>query len=269
PIHGSVVGAAMPGLGGLLGQRQYERAQLVRRELLALTWLFTTAVGATILLWNHSFVGLWVGAQHYAGPDVDLLIVLIAVQTAFIRADAYIIDAALQAWLRVVISAAATVVTITLAIALTRAFGLPGLCVGVLAGRTLQTLTYPALARRCVEDHGPVLPLGFARGLVVTAALFSAGSALGQRLEAERSEEHTSELQSRFDLVCRLLLEKKNTVFRMMTLLDVAGSLAVRFEEQRYFPEPGVLLGRAQRLQHLRRQIGMLLQRCNLYSLLT
>src|SRR5438067_3022209 len=28
---------------------------------------------------------------------------------------------------------------------------------------------------------------------------------------APRSEEHTSELQSRFDLVCRLLLEKKNT----------------------------------------------------------
>src|SRR5699024_12790765 len=27
--------------------------------------------------------------------------------------------------------------------------------------------------------------------------------------EKERSEEHTSELQSRFDLVCRLLLEKK------------------------------------------------------------
>src|SRR5437868_7460830 len=28
-------------------------------------------------------------------------------------------------------------------------------------------------------------------------------------LELARSEEHTSELQSRFDLVCRLLLEKK------------------------------------------------------------
>src|SRR2546428_9066962 len=28
-----------------------------------------------------------------------------------------------------------------------------------------------------------------------------------------RSEEHTSELQSRSDLVCRLLLEKKNTTF--------------------------------------------------------
>src|SRR2546428_5146187 len=34
--------------------------------------------------------------------------------------------------------------------------------------------------------------------------------ALGRRLPEElRSEEHTSELQSRSDLVCRLLLEKK------------------------------------------------------------
>src|SRR5699024_12682997 len=31
--------------------------------------------------------------------------------------------------------------------------------------------------------------------------------------ELFRSEEHTSELQSRFDLVCRLLLEKKNKSF--------------------------------------------------------
>src|SRR2546428_12861758 len=32
-------------------------------------------------------------------------------------------------------------------------------------------------------------------------------------LASLRSEEHTSELQSRSDLVCRLLLEKKNTNF--------------------------------------------------------
>src|SRR5206468_10264110 len=34
--------------------------------------------------------------------------------------------------------------------------------------------------------------------------------ALANALAALRSEEHTSELQSRSDLVCRLLLEKKN-----------------------------------------------------------
>src|SRR5438067_4828446 len=34
-----------------------------------------------------------------------------------------------------------------------------------------------------------------------------------------RSEEHTSELQSRFDLVCRLLLEKKNILLLCLTRL--------------------------------------------------
>src|SRR5699024_11705936 len=37
--------------------------------------------------------------------------------------------------------------------------------------------------------------------------LAATGSA---EMQPGRSEEHTSELQSRFDLVCRLLLEKKN-----------------------------------------------------------
>src|SRR5437868_12589728 len=37
---------------------------------------------------------------------------------------------------------------------------------------------------------------------------------LGGLAAAGRSEEHTSELQSRFDLVCRLLLEKKKILRR-------------------------------------------------------
>src|SRR5699024_12313238 len=37
----------------------------------------------------------------------------------------------------------------------------------------------------------------------------------------QRSEEHTSELQSRFDLVCRLLLEKKNIVNQNNTLSHI------------------------------------------------
>src|SRR5207247_4582902 len=41
------------------------------------------------------------------------------------------------------------------------------------------------------------------RGHAILALLFQVG----------RSEEHTSELQSRVDLVCRLLLEKKNVLY--------------------------------------------------------
>src|SRR5206468_12616160 len=45
---------------------------------------------------------------------------------------------------------------------------------------------------------------------VIASASFSTPGVLDNRVFASRrSEEHTSELQSRSDLVCRLLLEKK------------------------------------------------------------
>src|SRR5438874_3339944 len=49
-----------------------------------------------------------------------------------------------------------------------------------------------------------------------------------RRSGRSRSEEHTSELQSRRDLVCRLLLEKKNQVFSDATM---AGSWTGRTNE--------------------------------------
>src|SRR5215207_4084169 len=43
---------------------------------------------------------------------------------------------------------------------------------------------------------------------------------LGDRSGSTRSEEHTSELQSRVELVCRLLLEKKKRNYLCQTLID-------------------------------------------------
>src|SRR2546421_1674862 len=50
-------------------------------------------------------------------------------------------------------------------------------------------------------------PFVFGHGLLVVEPL--AWDQLHHRRDPVRSEEHTSELQSRSDLVCRLLLEKK------------------------------------------------------------
>src|SRR5438067_7868913 len=47
-------------------------------------------------------------------------------------------------------------------------------------------------------------------GLRLDALLATREGLLVCGVRGPRSEEHTSELQSRFDLVCRLLLEKKN-----------------------------------------------------------
>src|SRR5207249_12301433 len=64
------------------------------------------------------------------------------------------------------------------------------------------------LLEQLLDGLGP--HVGLKRVPVLLAGL--AELVLGQEQYGdafERSEEHTSELQSRFDLVCRLLLEKK------------------------------------------------------------
>src|SRR5699024_12180113 len=50
-------------------------------------------------------------------------------------------------------------------------------------------------------------------------------AALSAHQLSERSEEHTSELQSRFDLVCRLLLEKKNKDILRIFLIQSSTSV--------------------------------------------
>src|SRR5699024_12295359 len=59
-------------------------------------------------------------------------------------------------------------------------------------------------------SRGPLSVAIQATGCVAPgAALRRNGARPGQQIALTRSEEHTSELQSRFELVCRLLLEKK------------------------------------------------------------
>src|SRR5699024_11697328 len=55
------------------------------------------------------------------------------------------------------------------------------------------------------------------RSRMSPASTTSTSSRLSGSSKSMRSEEHTSELQSRFDLVCRLLLEKKNHTRRHRT----------------------------------------------------
>src|SRR5687767_15776142 len=79
-----------------------------------------------------------------------------------------------------------------------------------------------ALPRTCPEDN-----MAFRRllALVCLAALGAAGGAFAQSagttniegVISDRSEEHTSELQSLAYLVCRLLLEKKKRTSKLLT----------------------------------------------------
>jgi O-antigen/teichoic acid export membrane protein len=181
-IHVYAASAAMPGIGSLIGKGELSRAANARAELLTLTWLFAVTVGAVILLWNRSFLGLWVGPQHYAGVWIDLLVVLATLQSAFIRTDSYIIDAALQPRARTTVGTVAAAITIAAGIVLTQLWGLPGLCLSIILGRATQSIAYPVLARRHLGKTHSSAPHEAIRLALVGSAILVSAVLIGQQL---------------------------------------------------------------------------------------
>jgi hypothetical protein len=107
-----MVTASTPGLGGIIGARRFRKASEVRSELMALTWLTLVVVGTTVVLWNQSFVGLWVGSEHYAGVVPTLAIILMVSQFTLIRNDAAIIDLTLNLRNKVLLGALAALLSL-------------------------------------------------------------------------------------------------------------------------------------------------------------
>src|SRR3989440_4796715 len=75
----------------------------------------------------------------------------------------------------------------------------------------VATRTQARVARQSLRSSAPTSsPVRASRFPVGSSASTRRGPRTSARVAQRRSEEHTSELQSRSDLVCRLLLEKKN-----------------------------------------------------------
>lgn len=172
--------AIMPGLGGLMGAREMERAAQVRSESMTVTWLVATSSGAAFLLWQQSFISLWVGPQYYPGSIANLLIIVMILQFAFIRNDASIIDLTLELRSKVLLGIASAAVSIALAVVLIRHWdlGITGLALGFIAGRSIVGVAYPWLVCRSF-GISPVQQLkGAIRPLALSALLFGGAAAI-------------------------------------------------------------------------------------------
>ncbi len=166
---------ALPGLGGIIGAENYEKAKGVRSEIMLLTWLIATIIGATILLWNQDFVSLWVGPQ-YAGSSLStLLILLMAIQLVLLRVDSNIIDLTLNLRRKTIFGAVSAVIALLLAGALVANFnaGIPGLCAGFIVGRLILSIGYPLMAGRRLGVPPSEQVVAGVRPAITMAFLFS------------------------------------------------------------------------------------------------
>jgi O-antigen/teichoic acid export membrane protein len=164
----------VPGLGGIIGTGDFERAVRLREEINSSIWLLATTIGASVLVWNRVFLGLWVGADHYAGSTPNLLIIVMAMQLAFFRSDGNIIDLTLRLNKKVLLGLISSAISIGVASLLVGYFklGIVGLCLGIMGGRLIMTIGYPMLIGHFLGIQLSSRLNSLVRPAVVTIPLF-------------------------------------------------------------------------------------------------
>lgn len=181
-IVAMVVFGITPGLGGIIGSGQLDKAIRVRSEIMSFTWLLVTAMGATILLWNQSFVNLWVGEAYYIGSLPLLFVIIMMMQFVLIRNDANIIDLTLNLRDKVLLGTLSAGVSVAIASVLIGRFdqGIIGLCAGFICGRLLLTIGYPWLIGKMLGSTLLTQIASVPRPALVTTVLFIAVLYWGQ-----------------------------------------------------------------------------------------
>jgi O-antigen/teichoic acid export membrane protein len=184
-VAAAVIFAVMPGLGGLIGAGERERAVGIRNEMMTITWLVTAAAGATILVWERCFLKLWVGPRYYPGMSTMLLIVIMVLQFAVIRTDSNIIDLTLVLRDKVLLGLLSACASVGLAVG---AFvwlgaGIAGVVAGFIAGRMILTVAYPLLIGRLLEIAPRRQLLSALRPAAVTVLLFALAAYLGRAVD--------------------------------------------------------------------------------------
>lgn len=200
-----IVFGITPGLGGVIGSQNLEKAARVRGEIMIFTWLIVTVGGSTILLWNYAFVQLWVGKEYYAGLISNLLIILMAAQFVFIRNDANIIDLTLDLKKKVLIGILSAGLSVGISAVLIGGFkidipgvlmeklkmdvigiritgdkmGIIGVSLGFIAGQSILSIGYPVLVGRFLGVSFYSQFKGGLRPAFITVLLLGSVSVLG------------------------------------------------------------------------------------------
>ncbi len=182
----TVIFAIMPGLGGLIGAGDLRRAVRIRNETMTLVWLMTTVAGATVLLWEESFLRLWVGERYYPGSATVLMIMLMVLQFALIRTDTNIIDLTLNLRRKVLLGTFSAALSVGLACLFLGVLGMGiiGLVLGFILGRTVQSIGYPLMIGRLLGIPPQRQMRGVVRPGLATAALFASSAGLGTIVRA-------------------------------------------------------------------------------------
>ncbi|HKG05855.1 MAG TPA: oligosaccharide flippase family protein [Pedobacter sp.] len=130
----TALSAGTIGLGKFIGERNFEKIVLARKQFLMFQWVLFFVFGTLICMFNRSFIGLWTNKELFSGQLNTLLIVIVALLNVIIQFDGSIINITLNLKRKILflfLSATVTVVCVSLLVPI---YQTTGLLVGMICG---------------------------------------------------------------------------------------------------------------------------------------
>ena len=179
-----MLSGVLPGMGVFIGGKEFDRVRSLRGELFSLIWMVGLAIASVAVIWNRSFVTLWVGGDRYAGNLLTLLITIKVFQFILLITDAAILDLTLDMKAKVIFGAISLISSFALSILAISVFhlGTTGLVLAYLIGQSILMFAYPWIVLRYLGIKVSRQWLMFARPLGISAAVFAISIFLGSKV---------------------------------------------------------------------------------------
>lgn len=149
----NVINGIIPGLGSLLGTKDYQKVNKGRNYIIIYSLLISIPLSIVYILYNQTFITLWVGQENYAGNVEALLIIVVVLQFIIAGNDESIIKTTLDIKKIFVLNLSVSVVMITLFFILVPLFNIVGLLISIFVSRSILTIYYPLYLRKKYKLH--------------------------------------------------------------------------------------------------------------------
>lgn len=92
----SLISAGLAGVGDLIGRKELKTVRQLRSEQINTIAFASFIIGIIVMLFNASFVSLWVGEKHFGGGSLSKWIVVAAIIDAIAKTEGIYINASLN-----------------------------------------------------------------------------------------------------------------------------------------------------------------------------
>lgn len=135
------------GIGSLCGTKDWIRLQKLRSEMIVFSLFGCSVIAGPVVALNSAFVPLWVGGGFFAGAEVTLLLTASAVLTSVLAVDSLILDSLLRFRTKAMLLSCGGVLSLILAVAFSRSFGMGGIVLGICCGKLAALLLQQQIMR--------------------------------------------------------------------------------------------------------------------------